>query len=129
LSDPVDAPIGFVPGRHRIDDYGGGGFRFAEMSHRGSILALPTGVRAIDIRSHADIDASLIDLVLTESGGLDVLIIGSGKDLLPLAAPLRARLRDAGVGCEPMATAAAVRTYNLLVDEGRRVGALLVAVE
>jgi uncharacterized protein len=27
-----------------------------------------------------------------------------------------------------MATEAAVRTYNLLVDEGRRVGALLVAV-
>lgn len=118
-----------MPGRHRIDDYGGGGFRFAEMSHRGSILALPTGVRAIDIRTHTDIDASLIDLALAESGGLDVLIIGSGKDLLPLAAPLRARLRDAGVGCEPMATAAAVRTYNLLVDEGRRVGALLVAVE
>ena len=129
MSDPADAPGGFVPGRHRIDDYGGGGFRFAEMSHRGSILALPTGVRAIDIRMHADIDVSLIDLALTESGGLDVLIIGSGKDLLPLAAPLRARLRDAGVGCEPMATAAAVRTYNLLVDEGRRVGALLVAVE
>ncbi len=128
MSDPADAPSGYVPGRHRIDDYGGGGFRFADMSHRGSILALPTGVRAIDIRTHADIDASLIDLALTESGGLDVLIIGSGKDLLPLAAPLRARLRDAGVGCEPMATAAAVRTYNLLVDEGRRVGALLVAV-
>ncbi len=128
MSDPADAPSGYVPGRHRIDDYGGGGFRFADMSHRGSILALPTGVRAIDIHTHADIDASLIDLALAESGGLDVLIIGSGKDLLPLAAPLRARLRDAGVGCEPMATAAAVRTYNLLVDEGRRVGALLVAV-
>ncbi len=128
MSDLADAPRGYVPGRHRIEDYGGGGFRFADMSHRGSILALPTGVRAIDIVTHADIDAQLIDLALTDSGGLDILIIGSGKDLLPLAAPLRAKLREAGVGCEPMATAAAVRTYNLLVDEGRRVGALLVAV-
>jgi len=99
------------------------------MSHRGSILALPTGVRAIEAHCHADIDARLIDQALSEAGGLDVLIIGSGKDLLPLAAPLRARLRDAGAGCETMATGAAVRTYNLLLDEGRRVGALLIAVD
>lgn len=38
---------GFVPGRHKIDEYGGGGFRFADMSHKGSILALPSGVHAV----------------------------------------------------------------------------------
>jgi preprotein translocase subunit SecF len=37
---------GFVPGRFAIDAYGRGGFRFADMSHRGSILALPSGVHA-----------------------------------------------------------------------------------
>lgn len=31
------------PGRAPIDAYGNGGFRFAEMSHRGSILCLPSG--------------------------------------------------------------------------------------
>ena len=129
MSDTADRPHGYVPGRHRIEDYGGGGFRFADMSHRGSILALPTGVRAIEARRHADIDARLIDQALSEAGGLDVLIIGSGKDLLPLAAPLRVQLREAGAGCETMATGAAVRTYNLLLDEGRRVGALLIAVD
>lgn len=129
MSEFPDVPRGYVPGRHRIEDYGGGGFRFADMSHRGSILATPSGVRAIAAVSYADIDAKLIEQALMESGGLDVLIIGSGKDLLPLAAPLRARLRDAGVGCETMATGAAVRTYNLLLDEGRRVGTLLIAVD
>jgi uncharacterized protein len=34
------------PGRAVIDSYGGGGFGFAEMSHRGSILALPSGIYA-----------------------------------------------------------------------------------
>ena len=34
------------PGRAPIDAYGNGGFRFAEMSHRGSILCLPSGVYA-----------------------------------------------------------------------------------
>lgn len=119
---------GYVPGRHRIDDYGGGGFRFADMSHRGSILALPTGVRAMALTAPAEIDAATIDHALLDSGGLDIFIVGTGVDLLPLSGALRAKLRSAGVGCETMATGAAVRTYNMLVDEGRRVGALLIAV-
>jgi uncharacterized protein len=119
---------GYVPGRHKIDDYGGGGFRFADMSHKGSILALPSGVRAVPLGSAAEIDEAMIDRALSESGGLDVFVVGTGQDLLPLASVLRAKLRAAGVGCETMATGAAVRTYNMLVDEDRRVGALLIAV-
>jgi uncharacterized protein len=121
-------PQGYVPGRHRIDDYGNGGFRFADMSHRGSIMALPTGVRAIAPTAWNEIDAATVEQALSEAGELDILIVGTGKDLMPLASALRARLRDAGVGCETMSTGAAVRTYNMLVDEGRRVAALLIAV-
>ena len=40
---------GFVPGRHLLDAVGNGGFRFAEMSHRGSILILPSGIYAWDV--------------------------------------------------------------------------------
>jgi len=119
---------GYVAGRHRIDDYGRGGFRFADMSHKGSILALPSGVRAVPLSSAAEIDEAMIDRALSESGGLDVFVVGTGQELLPLAAGVRARLREAGIGCEAMATGAAVRTYNILVDEDRRVGALLIAV-
>lgn len=119
---------GYVPGRHRIDDYGRGGFRFADMSHKGSILALPSGVRAVPLSSAAEIDEAMIDRALSESGGLDVFVVGTGQELLPIANALRARLRAAGVGCETMATGAAVRTYNMLIDESRRVGALLIAV-
>ena len=120
--------VGYVPGRHKIDDYGGGGFRFADMSHKGSILALHSGVRAVPLGAAAEIDEATIDRALSESGGLDVFVVGTGQDLLPLASVLRAKLRAAGVGCETMATGAAVRTYNMLVDEDRRVGALLIAV-
>lgn len=119
---------GYVPGRHKVEDYGNGGFRFADMSHRGSIMAMPTGVRAIAPAAWNEIDAATIEQALAESGELDLFIVGTGKDLMPLAAPLRARLRDAGVGCETMSTGAAVRTYNMLLDEGRRVAALLIAV-
>ena len=36
------------PGRAPIDTYGNGGFRFAGMSHRGSILCLPSGIYGWD---------------------------------------------------------------------------------
>jgi uncharacterized protein len=123
----MTAPQGYVPGCYKIDDYGNGGFRFADMSHRGSILALPTGVRAVAPAAWNEIDSATIDLALS-SGGLALFIVGTGKDLMPLPGALRAKLRDAGVGCEIMATGAAVRTYNMLIDEGRQVGALLIAV-
>lgn len=119
---------GYVPGRHRIDDYGAGGFRFADMSHRGSILALPTGIRAIAPAAWNEIDAATVDLALSEGRELDLFLFGTGKDLMPIASALRARLREAGVGSEIMSTGAAVRTYNMLLDEGRRVAALLIAV-
>lgn len=37
------------PGRAPIDAYGNGGFRFAEMSHRGSLLCLPSGIHGWDV--------------------------------------------------------------------------------
>lgn len=128
MISPSNAATGYIAGRYRIDDYGAGGFRFADMSHRGSILALPSGIRAIKLENVIDIDAALIDLALAEPAGLDLLIIGSGTQLTPISSTHKNKLKVAGVSCETMATGAAVRTYNLLTDEGRRAGALLIAV-
>lgn len=120
---------GYVPGRHKVEDYGGGGFRFAEMSHKGSILALPSGIRALTLDRAEEIDETTLALVLSDPHGApDLLIFGMGPTLLPLPGALRAKLRVAGVACETMATGAAVRTYNMLLDEGRNVGALLIAI-
>ena len=44
------------PGRAPIDAYGNGGFRFADMSHRGSILCLPSGIYAAWLRAGDDED-------------------------------------------------------------------------
>lgn len=120
---------GFVPGRHRIETYGGGGFRFADMSHRGSILALPSGIHALPLQAASEIDEAAVAPVLEEpKGSVELLIIGAGADLRPVPAALRARLRAAGIMVEAMATGPAVRTYNMLLDEDRRVAAILIAV-
>jgi uncharacterized protein len=120
---------GFVPGRHPLDAYGKGGFRFAEMSHRGSILALPSGVRAWPVARAADIDAESLAAALQEGDALELLLLGTGLEIVPVADALRWRFRDAGIRLDVMQTGAAARTYNILLAENRKVGAALIAVE
>jgi uncharacterized protein len=120
---------GFVPGRHKIDAYGDGGFRFADMSHRGSLLVLPSGIHAIAAREPAGVDAAMLAPLFDEpAGAVELLIFGAGANLRPLAAAPRERLRAMGVMVEPMATGPAVRTYNMLMEEDRRVAAVLIVV-
>jgi uncharacterized protein len=117
------------PGRAAIEGYGGGGFRFAGMSHRGSILALPSGIWAWDVRAPAEIDETTLARVIGECAEIDLLLLGTGRDPHPLPGPLRERLRELGLRHEVLPTAAAASTYNVLLAEGRRVAAALIAVD
>jgi uncharacterized protein len=116
------------PGRAAIESYGAGGFRFAGMSHKGSILALPSGIWAWDARAPADIDEERLARVLAEPA-IDLLVIGTGSDIVPLPRALRDRLKARGLGVEALPTASAASTYNILLAEDRRVAAALLAVE
>ncbi len=119
-------PDRFLPGRHVIDAYGRGGFRFAEMSHRGSILCLPSGVRAWN----GVLDLDSLAPVIAEAGtDLAVLLVGTGRTIAPIAPHIRAELRAAGISVDPMDTGSAARTWNILVGERRPVAAALIAVD
>jgi uncharacterized protein len=120
---------GFVPGRFQIDAFGAGGFRFAEMSHRGSILATPSGVRIWPVASFAEVTLESLQPVLDEAEAIDFLILGIGREIAFLPAFLRDPFKAVGITVEAMATPAAARTYNVLVGEERRVAAALIAVE
>ncbi len=128
MNRPSPRYEGFLPGLHPIDSFGQGGFRFAGMSHVGSLLALPSGMRAIDPPQPFRHDEALYDPVLAEAEAIDLLLLGVGPVPLPLPAALRQRFREAGISADVMTTASAASTYNLLLGEGRRVAALLVAV-
>jgi len=120
---------GFVPGSHVIEGYGAGGFQFAGMSHRGSILALPTGVHAWRVATPDEITPQSLAALLGETAGsVELLIIGTGHDLVPASQTLRDALRAASIRCDAMATGAAISTYNILLGERRRVAAALLAV-
>jgi len=131
VSAPRPALEGYVPGRHAIDAYGLGGFRFAGLSHVGSILATPKGVGAVAVRAPEEIDAEtlapLFAEMKAEPGSIEFLVIGTGERMAPLAPALKARLRAAGLRFEAMATGPASRVYNVMMDENRRVAALLIA--
>lgn len=117
------------PGRAPIDAYGDGGFRFAEMSHRGSILCLPSGIHGWEPADPLSLVADDFIRVLEERDQVDILLVGTGPELKPLPPALRASLREVGISAEPMSTGAAVRTFNVLLAEDRLVAAALVAVE
>jgi uncharacterized protein len=116
------------PGRAPIDGYGAGGFSFAQMSHRGSILALPSGIYAWRANPAA-LTRDDFAMVLAEKGEIDLLIIGMGLDMARPPRPVREALAATGLTVDPMATGHAVATYNLLLGEKRRVAAALIAVD
>ena len=121
---------GFLPGAVAIEAYGAGGFRFAGLSHRGSILALPSGVHAWAPADPGQIDqASLAPLFAEPPGAVELLLVGAGATLTPISKSLREALNRASVRVEVMSTGAALSTYNVLLEEGRRVAAALLATE
>jgi len=117
------------PGRAPVDAYGNGGFRFAEMSHRGSILCLPSGIHGWPAVTVEEIGEESLARLFSEAADVEVLLVGTGPDLVRLADPLRWALRSAGIMADSMSTGAAVRTYNVLLSEDRAVAAALLAVD
>ena len=115
------------PGRAPIDAYGNGGFRFAEMSHRGSILCLPSGIYGWEPGVPLRIDD--FRRVLDEADAIQILLVGTGKELKPLPAEVKQAMREARISADPMSTGAAVRTFNVLLAEERAVAAALLAVD
>lgn len=117
-----------LPRQAPIDAHGGGGFRFGGLSHRGSLLCLPDGIWAWPLSAPQDLTDALLAPVFARLGDLDFFILGTGALPWTVPEPLRLRFRDAHVSLDAMATGPAVRTYNVMLREGRRLGAGLIAI-
>ncbi len=116
------------PGRAPIDAYGNGGFRFADMSHRGSLLCLPSGIHGWELQEGDPLTVASLMKVLAESNEIEVLLVGMGANLKPIPAEVKAALKAKGIASDPMSTGAAVRTFNIMLAESRAVAAALIAV-
>jgi uncharacterized protein len=118
-----------LPRQALIDAHGAGGFRFAGMSHRGSLLCLPEGIWAWPVSAPAALNDDALGLVFARADALDFFLLGTGQAPWTLPEPLRLRFREAHISVDAMTTGPAVRTYNVMLMEGRRVGAGLIAIE
>ena len=123
----MDAP--HLPRQVLIDAHGAGGFRFAGLSHRGSLLCLPDGIWAWSVAAPADTTADSLALVFERAKSLDFFLIGTGAEPWIMPPPLRTRFRDVHISVDVMTTGPAVRTYNVMLMENRRVGAALIAID
>jgi len=111
-----------------IEAYGKGGFAFADMSHRGSLLCLPDSIWAWSVTKPEQIDRYSLARVFEQANGIDTLIVGSGADVWVPPRGLREELRAVRVVLDAMQTGPAIRTYNIMLGERRRVAAALIAV-
>ena len=126
MADPPDTP--HLPRRAPIDGYGNGGFSFSDMSHRGSLLCLPSGIWGWSVAQPADIDEAALRRVFAEAGDIGLFLIGAGRDPWVMPDALRLCFHRAKLSVEVGRTGTAISTYNILLGEGRRVAAGLIAV-
>lgn len=117
-------------GKQVIDGYGDGGFRVSGIRVEGSVIVYPDRLVPWPPGALAEVTATaLADIAAAgRAGQVDLLLLGTGARMAQIGRGLRQELRAAGVVIEVMDTGAACRTYNVLLAEGRKVAAALIAV-
>ena len=114
-----------APGRQLIERYGPPGFRVSGVVWEGPVLVFPNRTLAWAVAAAAAIDLESLAPVIADSG-VEILLLGLGRQMAAVARELRVGLRQRGIALEAMDTGAACRTYNLLLGEDRRVAAALL---
>jgi uncharacterized protein len=114
-----------LDGSNAIARHGPEGVLVNGREYRHSVLVPWTGeVQAWPIHDFAAIEARHFELILATSP--ELVIFGSGSRLRFVKPALLKALYERRIGVETMDTAAACRTYNVLLAEGRTVLAALL---
>lgn len=117
------------PGRAQIEAYGNGGFRFAGMSHVGSLISLPSGIYGWNVKTIDDLlSPAAYETLFSETDTIEVFLLGTGMDIVPVKPDIRAMFRERNIMINSMGTGAAVRTFNVMLAESRAVAAGFLAV-
>lgn len=119
----------YYPEPLELEAYGNGGFRFGEMSHKGSLLILQSGIHGWDVSDFEEVCPINFQALFDDASSHEFLIFGTGETQRFPSRDLKEAFIEAGLGLEVMDTGAAARTYNVLIAEGRKVAAALIAVD
>jgi uncharacterized protein len=119
----------FYPARAPIDAYGNGGFRFAGMSHQGSLLVLPSGMHRWDVSDFSSLKPEDFGMVFAEGRDIEFLLLGTGTAMSRPTKLILEIFARQNLPIDFMSTGSAVRTYGVLLAEKRKVAAALIAVQ
>ena len=112
-----------------IEGYGNGKFHVDGTIYEGSLIVLPNKVISWQVREFSEINEATLLPNIALNINIDLLLLGCGKSMWQIPTTLNKSLAEIGVVVEPMSTGAAVRTYNVLLGEKRRIAAALISVE
>ncbi len=114
-----------LDGLNTVNSYGPGYVEVNHERHEGTVLVVPTGpVGHPEIAGFDALEAAHLDALIASEP--EVVLLGTGARHRFVHPRLLAGLAARQIGVEAMTTAAACRTFNILVAEGRRVVALLL---
>jgi uncharacterized protein len=111
-----------------VQGYGDGGFRVAGKRLEGSQIIFPEQTTPWPVTAFAAITIESLGAVTQKSAEVDILIVGCGEKFEPYPFDLKDALKEHGIVLEWMDSAAACRTFNVLLVEERPVAAALIAV-
>ena len=111
-----------------IHGYGDNGFRISGTRYAGDVLVLP---RMTLTWSPPNLENMTFDDLAPLLGDMPppLFILGVGQAPMQLYPDLAAQLKTKNINLEVMSTAAASRTWNVLMSEGRDAAAGLIAVD
>lgn len=115
-------------GQQLINGYGDGGFRVSGVRYEGSVLILPEKTENWSLADIDEISLDSLASLVENSDEIEILLIGCGEGMAYIEDDIRNALREKGIVIDAMGTGAAVRTYNVLLLERRRVAAALIAI-
>jgi len=95
----------------------------------GSLLCLPSGLWAWPVTQASQIDEATLAPVFAEASEIGLFLLGVGRDRWIMPDALHDRFRALKINVEIARTGTAVSTYNILLGEGRRIAAGLIAVD
>jgi uncharacterized protein len=115
-------------GANIIRAYGVGSITINEQTYARSLVLMPD--RILDPWGPARVaELGLQDFMQVAELRPELVILGTGVRLRFPDPAMTRPLIEARIGMEVMDTAAACRTYNILMGEGRRVAAALMMIE
>jgi uncharacterized protein len=117
----------FLPQNFPIASFGSGGFRFGDYSHLGSLLVLPSGMSAWNIGAVLKVED--FAQIAAAKADIDFVILGTGEAMFRPARAIMNFFTSENLNVEFMNTSSAIHSYNVMLDEGRRLAAAFMAVE